>query len=154
MAVPKSIHAAKGLWQGKSLLNLPFLPPGKQVSESQSSLHIDTDKHDSFATITYTWQYEGQVQEGTILLCQSDKRKHLELGWVDSWHQSTSVMHLEGEETETALVKAKGSYSGGNETWGWTIAFVHDGDQLTMTMENVMPSGEAVWAVKATYKKD
>jgi len=154
MAVPKSIHSAKGLWHGKSLLNLPWLAPDKQVSESTSSLHIDTDKHDAFATITYTWQYEGKQQEGTILLAQSGKGKHLELGWVDSWHQNTSVLHLIGEESESGSVKAKGAYSAGKETWGWTIAFEHDGDQLTMIMENVTPAGQATWAVKAAYKKD
>lgn len=135
------------------MLNLSWLPPDKQVTESQSSFHVDTDKHDSFATITYTWAHEGKPQEGTLLLCQAAKTKHLDMGWVDSWHQNTSVLHLTGEESETGSVKAKGTYPAGKETWGWTIAFEYDGSQLSMIMENVTPSGEATWAVKATYKK-
>jgi len=154
MAVPKSIHEAKGLWKGKSLLNLPFLPPGKQVSESLSSLHIDTDEHNTFATITYNWQQEGKRQEGTVLLAGSAHGKTVELGWVDSWHQNTAVMYLSGEFADDGLVKTKGSYPAGKEVWGWTIAFHHDGNELTMEMENVTPGGEAVWAVKATYTKD
>jgi len=154
MAVPKSIHVAKGLWRGKSQLNLPFLPPEKRVSESDSSLHIDTDQHDSYATVTYNWQYEGKRQEGTILLCESAKSKSVQLAWVDSWHQNTAVMHLTGEESETGLVKTKGTYPAGKETWGWTIEFQIAGEQLTMKMDNVTPSGEAVWAVKASYKRD
>lgn len=154
MAAPKSIHEAKGLWKGKSSLNLPFLPPGKQVSESQSSLHIGTDEHNTFATITYNWHYEGKRQEGTILLAASEHGKAVELAWVDSWHQSSAVLHLVGEVSDSGHIKAKGSYPAGKEVWGWTIAFHHDGDELAVEMENVTPSGEAVWAVKATYTKD
>jgi hypothetical protein len=154
MAVPKPIHDAKGLWRGKSSLNLPWLPPDKQVSESDSSLHVDTDGLNTYATITYTWHHDGMRQEGTIILCGSSETKSVELGWSDSWHQNSGVMHLAGQESADGLVKAKGTYGPAKELWGWTIAFHLDGAQLTMNMENVTPAGEAVWAVKATYKRD
>ena len=154
MAVPKLIRDAKGLWNGKSLLNLPFLPQDKQVSESQSTLHIDTDGHDAFATIAYTWAYEGKRQEGTILLCASEHGNTVQLGWVDSWHQNTSVMHLNGEVAKSGLLKAKGTYVAGKEAWGWTIAFRREEDGLNLEMENVKPTGEAVWAVRTVYGRE
>ncbi len=154
MAVPKPIRDAKGLWHGKSQLNLPFLPPGKQISESNSSLHIDTDGQDTYATITYNWHQDGKRQEGTLIVCKASKSKAVQVGWVDSWHQNTAVMHLTGEESDSGLIKAKGTYSAGKETWGWTIAFQLADDKFTVNMENVMPSGEAIWAVKATYSHD
>ena len=154
MAVPKQIHDAKGSWKGKSLLNLPWLAPDKRVTESTSHLHIEADSHDKFATITYSWEYEGKRQEGTMIVCMAGKTKVVEIGWVDSWHQNSSVLHLVGSETETGAVKTKGSYSAGKETWGWTIAFSKAGDEMHLTMENVTPAGEAEWAVRAVYKKD
>jgi len=153
MAVPKSIREAKGLWQGKSQLNLPFLPPEKRVSESNSRFHIETDDQNSYATITYDWHYEGKRQEGTIIVCMAEKSRAVQFGWVDSWHQSTAVMHLTGKESDSGSVKVKGTYPAGKETWGWTIEFIHEGDGISMNMENVTPSGEAIWAVKATYKR-
>lgn len=154
MAVPKRLHDAKGLWKGKSQLNLPWLAPDKRVTESNSQLHIDTDAHDAFATIAYTWEHEGKRQEGTMLVAMAKKSKAVEIGWCDSWHQPTGVLHLTGTEAESGSLKTKGSYAAGNENWGWTIAFDFDGDQLKLTMENVTPAGEAEWAVKAVYKKD
>ena len=154
MAVPKKIQEAKGLWKGKSQLNLPWLAPEKRVTESVSQLHIDCDSHNSFATITYTWSYEGKKQEGTMLISMAAKTKAVEIGWVDSWHESSAVLHLAGTESDSGSIKTKGSYSAGKETWGWTIALDHTADQLTLTMENVPPTGDPQWAVKAIYKKD
>jgi len=153
MAAPKSIYAAKGSWRGKSKLNLPFLPPDKRVSESNSSLHIDTDSQDTFATITYDWHYEGKRQEGTIILCKDGKSSQVQLGWVDSWHQNGAVMHLTGEELQTGSVKAKGAYGAGKEVWGWTIEVHSTNDQLTLKMDNVTPTGEPTWAVEAVYSR-
>jgi len=153
MAVPKAIHQAKGLWRGKSQLNLPFLPPDKRVSTSDSRLHIDSDEQNSFATITYDWHQDGKRQEGTIIMCKAAKSKAVELGWVDSWHQNGAVMHFSGEESEDGLVKTKGTYGPEKEPWGWTIEFQLSADQLTMNMTNIHPTGQVDWAVKATYKK-
>ncbi len=154
MAVPKGIHDGKGLWKGKSQLNLPWLPPEKRVSESMSQLHIDTDTHNSFATITYNWEYEGKRQEGTMLVSMASKSKAVEIGWVDSWHQSSAVLHLVGTEAESGSVKTKGSYTVGKETGGWTIGFDFVGDELRLTMENITSRGDAEWAVRGFYKRE
>jgi hypothetical protein len=151
MAVPKSINEAKGSWRGKSKLNLPWLPAEKRLSESESSLHIDTDSQDKFATITYDWSYEGQREEGTIILAKSAKSNLVEFGWVDSWHQNEAILHLKGDDSGTSSVKAKGQYA---EVWGWTIELVLSATSLTLKMDNIAPTGEATWAVEAIYSRD
>jgi hypothetical protein len=154
MAVPDSIHKAAGLWQGKSKLNQPWLPAGKQVTESSSRLHIETDNLGKFATLTYDWHYEGKREEGTLILSGSVKSKRMEMGWVDSWHQSSGVLYLKGQEGEDGAVKARGEYSvDGKEFWGWTIELHATSDELTLRMENVPPKGEAMWAVEAVYTR-
>ena len=153
MAVPKQIHQAKGLWRGKSQLNFPILPPEKRVTESESSLHIDTDAHESFATITYNWEYEGKRQEGTILVCMGNKSKVVDFAWVDSWHQNSSIMNLVGDEATNGTIKAKGSYVAGKETWGWTIQIQLTDNTLALNMDNLDPTGAAEWAVKGVYQR-
>lgn len=153
MAVPKSIQLAKGTWKGKSKLNLPWLAPDKRVTESNSSLHIDTDSQDKFATITYDWRHEGKRQEGTIIVSGSAKSGSVEFGWVDSWHQNESVLHLKGGVSETGSVKAKGIYGTEKEPWGWTIELLPSGDSLTVKMDNLTPAGEATWAVEGVYSR-
>lgn len=154
MAVPKSIHEAKGLWRGKSKLNLPWLAPEKRVSESHSSLHIDTDSQDKFATITYNWQYEGKREEGTIILAKEAEANVVTFGWVDSWHQNGGVMHLKGEDAGAGSIKAKGEYSADKEMWGWTLEIISTHDSLTIKMDNLTPAGEPTWAVEGIYTRE
>lgn len=154
MAVPQFVIDSKGSWRGKSKLNLPWLAPDKQVSESDSHLHIDCDRQNKFATIVYTWSNEGKGEEGTILLAQGPKSKVVELGWADSWHQSTAILHTVGEEKPAGYFKTKGTYKGDGEEWGWTIALTLADGKLQLKMENVTPKGEATWAVDATYERE
>jgi hypothetical protein len=79
MAVPPNIRAAVGSWKGKSKLNLPWLPADKQVTESDSQLHVDTDDRGTIATLTYDWHYEGKRHEGTMILAGSTKEKKIEI---------------------------------------------------------------------------
>jgi hypothetical protein len=97
--VPVLIETAKGQWQGKSRLNLPWLAAEKQITESDSFLRIETDSQDKFATLTYDWHYEGKREEGMIILAKSADSEGVQFGWVDSWHQSEAVLHLKGEES-------------------------------------------------------
>jgi hypothetical protein len=152
MAVPKSIQLAKGLWRGKSRLNLPWLPPEQRITESNSDLRIDTDSQDKIAWITYDWHHEGKREEGTIILCENPKSNAIQLGWVDSWHQNKTVLHLLGDDSGTASVKAKGEYN--LEGWGWTIELLPTADTLSLKMENVTPAGEPTWAVEGAYLRN
>ena len=118
MAIPKSIIDAAGSWFGSSKLNQSWLPPEKRIAESASFLHIETDDHRTFATITYTWHHEGKRHEGTILVCMDGDSKVVQFGWSDSWHQNTAVMHLVGSEVNEGSVKTKGTYAAEKEVWG------------------------------------
>ena len=154
MAVPKFIHTAKGSWQGTSRLHLSFLPPEERITESNSSLKIETDERENFVTLTYYWYHEGQRQQGTILLCGSSENKNLQMSWVDSWHQNFAIMNLEGSDTAAQYIQAKGNYSGGDEIWGWSIRLELQGDNLILSMDNHSPNGESEWAVQASYIRD
>lgn len=153
MAVPKSIQSAVGQWKGKSKLNLPYLPPEKRVTESDSSLHIETDAKGTYATITYDWHHDGKRQEGTIIVVRKVKSNPVEMAWVDSWHQSEGILYLKGQDSDSGSVKTKGDWAAGEETWGWTIEFLSTKDRLTLKMEVLQPNGDATWAVEGIYTK-
>lgn len=153
MAVPESIVHSKGSWRGKYQLNLAYLPPDERVTESTSSLHVETDRQSAYATITYDWEHEGKREEGTLILCKSEKTNAVEFAWVDSWHQNGSVLHLAGDDSAEPSIKAKGSFDAEGQTWGWTIEFVASETRLVMKMAVLSPSGEEDWAVHATYER-
>ena len=150
MAVPKNVQEAKGLWKGTSSLNRSWLAEGKRVSESPSRLHVDAN--DAYATIHYTWAVDGKAQEGTMLVAMDEKSKAVEIGWSDTWHQSSGVMHLTG--TGDDAVRTKGTFRAGEETWGWTIDLAFADGFMSLTMANVTPKGVAEWAVRATYRRE
>lgn len=153
MSVPKPIFDAKGSWKGKSKLNLPWLAPDKRVSECDSDLHVDCDRQGTYATIVYEWSYEGKRQEGTLILAGSKTTNTIEIGWADSWHQNSGVLHLSGHVTDDAKIKTKGTYNAEGQEWGWTIAVEVTASTLSLKMENVTPAGEATWAVDGEYHR-
>lgn len=79
--------------------------------------------------------------------------KALQMGWVDTWHQDSGVLHLVGAEHEPQSFKLKGTYDAEGQTWGWSISFSRQGEKLHVDMENISPDGEAEWAVKAEYRQ-
>lgn len=141
------------MWKGNYKLHLAYLPEDQRVTESESSLHIDADPLDKYATITYVWHHEGKRHEGTLLMTKGDHSAETEIGWVDSWHQSTGVMLLKGEEESNGDIKTHGSFAAGKETWGWTTNFEFTADHVTLRMDVISPAGETDWAVAATYTR-
>lgn len=153
MSVPKTILEAKGSWFGTSKLHLSWMPKDKQVTESGSFFHVETDGRDKYATLTYSWHYEDRREEGTMIVAMDAKSKKVEIGWCDSWHQSTGVMFLTGEVTSDTSFKTKGNWTAEGEVWGWTIELILINDQLKMKMEVITAKGEVDWAVDAVYAR-
>ena len=152
MSVPKPILDAKGAWHGSSKLHMSWLPEGERISESESDLLVEQDFQSSHAIIRYYWMHDGIRQEGTLLVAGNADASEVQMAWSDSWHQDSGVLSLIGGPIENG-VKAKGSYTAGDETWGWTIALCLVADDIQLEMENVTPAGEAEWAVKAIYAR-
>ncbi len=153
MALPKGAHDFAGKWTGRSKLHLSWLESDLRVQESDSSLSLELNKQGAYLVLSYDWTYEGEVKEGVLIIAGESEGSGVQMAWVDSWHQSGGVLHLEGSTSEEGVVKAKGSYSAGEETWGWTIALWLEGDQLSLKMENVTPGGDAEWAVMGVYSR-
>jgi len=153
MAIPKSWSDRLGSWKGTYKLRQSWLAPDKQIQESASALHLDSDARRTYATIVYHWTADGVAQEGTMLITYASKAKRLEIGWADSWHQSTAIFHAKGEEAADGSFLCKGSYTAGGQTWGWTISIAFVGEELRIKMDNVPPDGKPDWAVDSVYRR-
>lgn len=86
-------------------------------------------------------------------LAMDEETGAVEIGWTDSWHQSSGVMRLIGDVSATSGAHSR-FVQGGEETWGWTIDLTRSDGALSPTMANVTPQGETEWSVRTTYRRD
>lgn len=157
MATSKFLHKSVGSWKGESKLHLEWLPEDQRVTVCDSKLHIDLDMQKKYATLTYTWVYDGKVEEGSMHVCGSSKQKSSTIGWVDSWHQHGSVLHLKGAEFNDESVKCSGTYPSGDGSpdWGWRIELsLPEENQFLLKMINISPEGKESWAVECFYQRE
>lgn len=122
-------------WNGPAELWLD--PNGNEALTSNASLTFVADGFD------YSWSYEGDPQEGTVLIADGALR------WRDSWHQP--------ENTELSLVRAHESLfaaeyayaAGSGPDWHWRIRLSERPDEtLVLQMTNIAPWGEEARAVR------
>ena len=109
----------------------------------------------NFHQINYTWAYEGQPQAGLLLLGYNKELEAAMAIWLDSWHTSEQFMHFEGSVDESGKLNLNGSYSvASGPDWGWRITLqLDDKGSFLITMYNVSPDGDELWAVKAEYER-
>lgn len=144
MPIPPSLNKSAGKYKGKSSLQL-F--PGDPIKECESTLEVSL--HQEYACVTYAWvDPSNKPQQGHIII-STDKDKS-EASWLDSWHMSFPIMNLKGTAEP---LRFTGSYSGGNETWGWRIELTPNDAGLHFEMTNIAPDGQEAWAVRADYQR-
>jgi hypothetical protein len=154
MAIPKTISKLTGSWNGISHLNLTEDPAVENIAESDSRMKVEADPQGQFATITYTWSWEGEEQYGSLLVCGNQKLGTVTGGWVDSWHQSGEVMFLTGDGMGDEHFGFMGSYGSADEPKrGWRIGVTAEGETLAFEMTHISPEGEEAWAVRCDYTR-
>lgn len=141
-----------GRWAGRKLLRQSWQP--EPESESPSTLHVAPVARGRFVELTYTWEYQGEPQEGLLLVGVDEEAN--EGAWVDSWHQSRAIMVCRSITGGAAALTLLGSYPAGEGgDWGWriTLDLVED-DRLRIEMHNISPDGDEELAVRADYERD
>lgn len=142
-----------GNWVGNNLLRLSWLPDPDHHSPSTLSVRSAANGH--FLVFTYTWTYEGEAQEGWLLVGNNNEQEVATAAWVDSWHMNGKVMACQGTVDEGGIISLLGSYEAPpGRDWGWRIIVTPGaGDALDLTMLNVTPDGQAELAVQADYTR-
>lgn len=142
------LEPLSNLWEGTKEL---YLKPEEPPLTSASNLTIMPVAKGTFMQLTYTWSYEGRSHEGFLIL---NTRNEVATGaWGDSFHQSGSVMHLEGSVDKKGMINVLGSYPAPpGPDWGWRIVVdASDRAVLLITMYNIWPEGQEDIAVFVRY---
>ena len=139
-----------GTWSG---LNRLWLMPGDPVRESETRASVTSAAHGAVVSLTYSWDYEGQPQEGVLMLRNHPAAAKVEVVWLDSWHTGNEFMLFAGDADHEGLVAVRGSYAAPpGPDWGWRIVLdADDADALQILMCNITPEGEEALAVDARY---
>ena len=152
MSALDGLAACAGSWRGTSTLPDPHTG---MADESASAATVTPVLGGRFVRLDYTWSYDGQPQEGSLLVGWQKKTGTVTAHWIDSWHNGSGSMALTGPAPEDgSTLGVRGSYPAPpGPDWGWRIDLTPGGDTLRMVMHNVWPEGKEELAVEATYTR-
>jgi hypothetical protein len=141
-----------GKWQGTNHL---WLSPDHPVRKSDSGAEIRTIAQGQFTEIQYAWAFDGERQEGRIILGQPSKDSDVKAVWFDTWHMMNQFMLCDGNVYEKGVVSLKGTYAAPTgPDWGWQITIEPQGkDSFQLFMHNITPGGEKFLAVEIRYSR-
>lgn len=151
MAVSPAIAALNGRWQGTNRLWL--YDPVEPASTSAATAVLRLTAQGKIATLEYTWAYEGEPQQGFLMISQIEETAVA--AWADSWHYQDGIMQMNGAAEASGELWVKGSYPAPpGPDWGWRLALHPDAaDQFRLVMYNISPDGEEMRAVEAVFSR-
>ena len=145
-----ALISCSGSWIGTYLLQMRPDDPGVR---SDTNLTVTPVLQDRFVRLDQTWVWEGQPQEGTMLVGRvpdGEATAH----WADTWHNGHSVMALRGSAGADGSVDLLGSYPARpGPDWGWRIRIEPGADRLTILMFNIHPQEGEIPAVTSEYTR-
>jgi len=141
-----------GSWKGTNKLFLSWLPD--PLKESDSTLTVSLKANGQFVAFDYTWAYEGQPQEGLILLGFDTNSNAAQTVWTDSWHSRNTLMLSDGTVADDGSVSVQGYYKvTDNPDWVWRTEIVPKDHSLRIVMYNVSPENIEELAVETEFSR-
>jgi hypothetical protein len=149
MSIPDRIAQLTGHWAGPSKL---WLSPDAPARESASTAVVKLAAKGRCLVVEYTWAFEGEEQEGLLVLGPGGEPGSVAGSWVDSWHMSDAFMALAGGIEDGARISVLGSYAAPpGPDWGWRVAIEPGAETFKLLMYNISPEGAEAPAVEAVY---
>ncbi|HWB07072.1 MAG TPA: DUF1579 family protein [Verrucomicrobiales bacterium] len=143
------LAACAGTRRGTSTLQDPH--SGKPL-DSSSTLTVTPILRGLFLRVAYTWDYNGQPQEGEFIIGLQSESSTLSSYWIDTWHMSEKGLVCTGSADAEEL-SLPGSYPAPpGPDWGWNTVIRPSENEIKVTMFNVPPGGAAELAVEAHYQ--
>jgi hypothetical protein len=153
MSLPARFAGLSGEWKGAKLLYLG----GESGPEQRSASRMTIAKaaRETFLLLDYTWNYQGDAQEGVLLLGYDTAQNAATAAWGDSWHMSQKIMHCTGAIDAGGVFSVLGSFEAPpGPDWGWRIALtIHDENSIGIVMHNISPDGKEELAVRAEFAR-
>jgi hypothetical protein len=148
------LHPLSGNWQGTYTLQDPnnnHLPV-----DSPSTATVTPILGGRFVRFDYTWVYNNQPQEGSILFGHEGDSDTTIAHWIDSWHMGDKVLVSRTTGDNSKMVNVLGYWSvPPGPDWGWrtTVEPTFAPDSFRMAMYIVTPEGEEALALAVTYQR-
>lgn len=150
MPTPPPLDSLTGEWAGTSTLHRSWLEGDDKVHAGPSRLTVSATK--SYATVTYTWQLDGETQEGVLVATAN--ADGAAATWTDTWHSDSTLMSFSGGTSDDGVLRLSGTYPAGDgPDWGWRIEVEAVGGGMQLRMVNIDPEGGEDWAVQAEYQR-
>jgi hypothetical protein len=109
--------------------------------ESDVTATVAPIVRNGYLSIAYTWLFEGEPQEGLLILgaWESGQSGYL----VDSFHMGEVGLLCKGSGGIEAPFDVRGSYAvPEGPDWGWRMTAEATGDTLRVMMYNITPDGD------------
>ena len=152
MSVNEDFAKFAGHWKGINNLYLSSQPDSLRVSDG--TLTVSMKANGQFVQFDYTWAYEGEPQEGLIVLGCDTRSDAVQAVWTDSWHSRHTFMVSDGTVNDVGAISVKGYYKvPGYPDWGWRTDIIPEVDLLKVVMYNVSPEGVEELAVDTEYHR-
>jgi hypothetical protein len=145
----EDLIACTGQWKGSYQL---WLSPGADANVSPSAATVLPVVKGKFVRFDYTWMWEGELQEGSLLIGYEAGSGSVTAVWIDGWHNGNRFMICHGKIRGDAI-DVLGSYPApSGPDWGWRTVIMPGGpDSLHMTMYNITPEAKEALAVDVRY---
>ncbi|MBK9156181.1 MAG: DUF1579 family protein [Chloracidobacterium sp.] len=147
MSIQSEFEGHAGRWHGTNILYLSGPEGPKKLSPSD--LTVSFKANGQFVAFDYTWEYEGELQEGFLVLGSDERSDAVQAVWTDSWHNRNVLMLCDGKKAPEGTFSVKGFYKvEGHPDWGWRTEIIPGDGTLRIGMYNVSPEGEEELAVE------
>jgi hypothetical protein len=145
------LGACAGSWRGTNTLQDPN---SGRPEESSSTLAVTPVLGGRFVRVDYAWSYQGEPQEGSLLVGCDPQSGEVSGHWIDTWHMGPKVMTCLGKTSTGGTISVTGSYAAPpGPDWGWRIELAPRDDSLRITHINIDPDGKEVLAAEGVYTR-
>jgi hypothetical protein len=153
MSVDKKLSDLVGSWKGTNRLYTPWLPV--KLQESESGATVSSKMNGQFLSIEYTWSFEGNDQEGMLVVGCDSKSDAVQAVWTDSWHSKDILMLCNGKMGDDGILSVTGHYTVPESAdWGWRTQIIPGAETFSYLMYNVSPEGVEDLAVETQFRRD
>jgi hypothetical protein len=153
MSVDKKLSDLVGTWKGTNRLHVPWMD--EKLKESDSTAVVRSKMNGQFLSIEYTWSFDGEAQEGLLILGCDSKCEAVQAVWTDSWHSKDVLMLCNGTVDSDGKISVMGNYSvPEHPDWGWRTEIIPGVEGFRYVMFNVSPEGVEELAVETEFTRD
>lgn len=152
MSLDNNLSDLVGAWTGTNRLHVPWM--SEKLKESNSTAIVRSKMNGQFLSFEYTWSFEGEAQEGLLIVGCDAKSDAVQAVWTDSWHSKDSLMLCNGRTNRNGGFSVMGHYAvPDNPDWGWRTEITLSSNGFRYAMYNVSPEGVEELAVETDYTR-